>query len=119
MFGEFVKERRLALGLSLRKFCKLLDLDPSNWSKIERGRKNPPDADGLAAIASMLNIEDQSTDWQNLFHYASIDSGRIPKEVLSDEDILPFLPVFYRSFGNVKPTRKEILELIEHLKECL
>lgn len=40
-FGKYIKKLRLEKGLSLRTFCNNLKLDPSNWSKIERGRLKP------------------------------------------------------------------------------
>jgi ribosome-binding protein aMBF1 (putative translation factor) len=42
MFGEFIKERRVAKGISLREFCKRMETDASNWSKVERGLLAPP-----------------------------------------------------------------------------
>ena len=42
MFGKFIKERRIEKGLTLREFCKLIEVDASNWSKIERGLLSPP-----------------------------------------------------------------------------
>ena len=37
MFEEFIKNRRIAKGLGLREFCKQIEMDASNWSKVERG----------------------------------------------------------------------------------
>jgi hypothetical protein len=37
-FGEFVRQKRLAVNLELREFCDQAQFDPSNWSKVERGK---------------------------------------------------------------------------------
>lgn len=117
MFGEFVKERRLALGLSLRKFCKLLDLDPSNWSKIERGIHLPPqDKEFLAMIAEAVNIKADSSEWDQLLDYASVDRGEIPTYLLQNKEMVKLLPAFFRTVGSVKPTKEEVVELLEKLK---
>jgi transcriptional regulator with XRE-family HTH domain len=42
MFGEIIKNKRLDHEMTLREFCRQLDEDPSNWSKIERGLNPPP-----------------------------------------------------------------------------
>ena len=42
MFGEFTTQRRIDKGLGLREFCKQIEMDASNWSKIEsRGTFTP------------------------------------------------------------------------------
>ena len=46
MFGEFIKQKRLEKDLGLREFCRQLDEDASNWSKIERGIMGPPQDEG-------------------------------------------------------------------------
>ena len=57
-FGEFLKTRRLEAGLSLREFCKLAELDPSNWSKIERGLfRATANRDVLEAIAKVVKLK--------------------------------------------------------------
>ena len=52
MFGEFIKKRRIDKGLGLREFCKQIEMDASNWSKVERGVLSPPqDEEKLRNIA--------------------------------------------------------------------
>ena len=58
MFGEFVKGKRIAKEISLRKFSLLIDVDASNWSKVERGLLSPPqDENKLELIARKLGIK--------------------------------------------------------------
>jgi transcriptional regulator with XRE-family HTH domain len=119
MFGEYVKGCRLALGVSLRKFCLALDFDPSNWSKIERGILQPPkDLETLEKIAAVLNIKAGSREWEKLIDYATVDRGEIPEFAMRDEDIIKLLPAFFRTVGSVKPTKEELLEMLEKLKEA-
>jgi len=42
MFGEFIKQKRLEKDLGLREFCRQLDEDASNWSRVEREKASPP-----------------------------------------------------------------------------
>lgn len=42
MYGEFIKELRVKKEISLREFCKQIEMDASNWSKTERGLLAPP-----------------------------------------------------------------------------
>src|SRR3972149_4183237 len=56
-FGEWVRNRRAELRLSLRKFAEETRLDPGNLSKYERGVLPPPqDPDTLERMAAILKL---------------------------------------------------------------
>lgn len=118
MFGEFIKEKRLEKGLSLREFCRRLDEDASNWSKVERQIMSPPqDPKKLSKIATILGIEKGTADWDNLQDTASVDSGKIPEYIMSDTEALKMLPIFFRTIGSEKPTVEEIKKFIANIKK--
>ena len=118
MFGEFVKNKRLAADLTLREFCRRTGEDASNWSKIEREKMPPPkDREKLAVIANALGIQKDSSEWDNLVDKADVDSGTIPEYIRSDQDVLNALPLFFRTVRSEKPTTEELKKLMSHLKE--
>ena len=118
MFGKFIKEKRLEADFTLREFCRLLNEDASNWSKIERGILSPPQDEGkLRRIAGILNLKEKSEDFKKLSDYASIDAGKIPDYLMSDKEVLKALPVFFRTIGSVKPTEEELARLIEMIRK--
>lgn len=115
-FGEFIKDLRIEKELTLREFCRLAKLDPSNWSKIERGLAPPPKSKVvLQGIAQILKIEEESEEYNTLFDLAAI--SHIPPGLVSDEQVLAKLPVFFRTIRGEKPSRKELEELIRTMKE--
>lgn len=115
-FGGFVKKMRIRNSLTLREFCRQANVDPSNWSKIERGLFPPPKSNQvLQEIAKVLNLQKNSEDFNALFDLAAI--SYIPPELLNDQRIVEKLPVFFRTMRGEKPTRKELEELIKILKE--
>src|SRR4030042_2124269 len=98
MFGEFVKEKRISLDMTLREFCRNLDEDPSNWSKIERGLMSPPkDEEKLKKIAKILKIKKNTQDYLMLLDSSKTDSGIIPDYIMSDKEVLDSLPIFFRT----------------------
>lgn len=115
-FGEFIKQKRLEQNLSLRKFCELAEVDPSNWSKIERGLIFPPEREKIKQIANVLNLEENSTEWCTLFDYASIARKRIPEYVYSNEKVIAALPIFFRTASGNKPTEEELNQIIKLLE---
>jgi len=113
-FHDFVKEKRKENELSLREFCRATELDPSNWSKIERGIAVPPkSSEVLTKIAEILNLSEDET--YLLKDLALI--GAFPGELKPSDSILEKLPVFFRTVRGDKPTREELERLIKTIRE--
>ena len=118
-FGEMVKELRIAQGKTLRQFCVENDLDPSNWSKIERGINAPPrDEQILSKWAKALGLRTATTAWQNFMDQADISRGQIPREIMSNEKLLDKLPVLFRTVRGAELNEKELDEFIEDLRKA-
>jgi len=115
-FGEYIKNLRVEKEITLREFCKTIGLDPSNWSKIERGILAPPKSkEMLMEIASALGLAENSPEYNQLFDYAMIEF--IPSELAEDSEILEKLPLFFRTARGEKPTDEELKELIKLIQQ--
>ena len=111
-FGQHVKGLREKRGLSLREFCRLADLDPSNWSKVERGLLSPPRSRKvLNDIASVLLIPKDSEEWHMIFDMAAI--GHIPVDLVGGARVAERLPIFFRTARGAKMDANMIRELRE------
>jgi transcriptional regulator with XRE-family HTH domain len=118
MFGEFIKEKRINKGISLREFCKIIEVDASNWSKIERGLLGPPQDEGkLEKIAEVLKIKVGSASWNEMKDLANIDAGIIPEDIRNNERVLQSLPMFFRTLRSDKPSAEELDKLIEMVRK--
>ncbi len=116
-FGEFLNNLRVKQNLSLRDVCKKVNYDPSNWSKIERGLISPPnDKETLSGWAGALNLKDGSVEFYNFIDLANIAQGIIPDYIMQEKDLVRALPAFFRTVRNEKPTKKEIDDLINLIK---
>src|SRR5450759_5169301 len=110
LFANFIREKRIDAGLTLREFCRLAGFDASNWSKIERGIKTPPQSKNvLDEIASVLKIKEGSQEYKELMDLAALST--VPEELIESE-ILEQLPVFFRTVRGEKPTAEELNTLI-------
>ena len=117
-FGEALKKRRLALGLTLREFCRMTGLDPGNVSKLERGKVPPPtDANRLAEYADWLKIPEGSDERREFFDLAAACAGRIPEDILSDEELARKLPLIFRTCRGAKLTEKQLDALAEKIRK--
>ncbi len=116
-FGEFVRVKRLEAELSLREFCKLAEVDPSNWSKMERDLLSAPSSrEHLEQIAKLLRLKKGTPDWFSFFDLASISQQKIPDDVYEDRQVRSALPVFFRTVRGEKPNKEELDHLIALLK---
>jgi transcriptional regulator with XRE-family HTH domain len=116
-FGELLKNLRIEKNLSLREICKLADYDPSNWSKIERGKMAPPsDNSALIKWAKILGLSENKKELNDFIDCAAIAQGIIPEDILTDADTVRLLPAFFCTIRNKKPTRQEIEALIKLIK---
>jgi transcriptional regulator with XRE-family HTH domain len=103
--------------LSLRQFSEQLQCDPSQWSKIERGILAPPKSlVMLSRIAEILGIKEGTEDWTELNDFAALGAGRLPEDLLNDEELLKCLPLVFRTVRNTRPTEQELLNLADLLR---
>ncbi|NMB41838.1 MAG: helix-turn-helix domain-containing protein [Firmicutes bacterium] len=94
-FGKYLKQLRLKKGLTLKELAGLAGLSPSYLSRIERGKRNIPNARFLNRLAPHLDISPQEI---------MIAAGYLNKK--ADE------PVLYEKGGNENspPFRREIVK---------
>ncbi|SRR6266498_982304 len=117
-FGEFFKEKRISLRKTLRRFCMENSLDPGNISRLERGAMAPPqDTEILERYAKALGIKKGSDDWYTFFDLAAADRGIIPKDLMSDQEVVKLLPAFFRTLRGQKPTEEEMIKLAEKIRK--
>lgn len=111
---EFLKDKRIERGITLRQFCKEIGVDPSNWSKIERGISPATKSKEFREIlAKVLSLSKDETDTLN--DLCLIDY--IPNELRPSEEILEKLPVFFRTGRGEKASKAELVELFKLLSK--
>lgn len=117
-FCQFFKELRFRKQITLRDFCRQSGADPANISRMERGMMPPPKSDEiLQRYAATLGIEKGSDDWYSFFDLAMTSAGMIPKDILSDKELVRKLPLFFRTLRGDKPTKDEMKRLAEELRK--
>lgn len=113
-FGEFVKSRRIDIGLTLRSFCRGIGHDASNWSKVERGVIPPPqDTRSLDKIASLLGLD--ASGRVELEDLSFVARGQLPID-LQSEEIQAKLPAFFRAIRGQEYVAEDVARLIEGVK---
>jgi transcriptional regulator with XRE-family HTH domain len=105
-FGEFMKEKRIATGQTLRAFCATHRFDVGNFSKMERGVLAPPHGDHrLAEYAAALGLDRETDEWFEFFDLAAAARGDIPSDLLSDAKVVERLPVMFQAMRDLDPEK--------------
>ena len=62
-FGSFLREKRIARGLTLRGMAAKLDLSPVYMSNIENDRRAAPSQEYLERMALLLQLDKPEREW--------------------------------------------------------
>jgi transcriptional regulator with XRE-family HTH domain len=118
-FGDFFRGVRAKAGLSLREFCLDNGFDPGNISRLERGMLPPPESpEKLEQYAKALRIRKGSDDWYSFFDLAAAERGRIPEDVLKDEELVDRLPVLFRTLRGQRVDEDSLDDLIKRIRRA-
>jgi len=119
-FGDLFKLKRIERGLTLREFCRINGFDPGNVSKIERGLFKPPQSkEMLSKYAAALGIEEGSEDWLAFCDMAIISAGKIPEDIVTNEELMNALPVLFRTVRDKTLDDEGMEKLINSIKREL
>ena len=61
-FGAFIAQKRLEKDVKLRPIAERLGVSVTYLSDIIKGRRNPPDIDGLETLARVLNLNEKERE---------------------------------------------------------
>ncbi len=119
-FGDLFKLKRVEKGVTLREFCRITGFDPGNVSKIERGLFPPPQSkEMLSKYAKALGIEEESEEWLAFCDQAIISAGKIPEDIVANEELMNALPVLFREVRNKTLDEEGMENIIKSIKREL
>jgi hypothetical protein len=70
----------------------------------------------LEKYAGALGLERGSDDWLKLFDLAAASRGQLPKDLLSDEELLEKLPALFRTLRGRPISQDKLDEFIEDVR---
>lgn len=118
-FGKFLYDLRIKKELTLREMCRKVSYDPSNWSKIERGKIAPPsDKKTLELWARTLGLKKDSKEFDNFIYSANVAQSIIPFDVMEEKELVAALPAFFRTLKNKKPTKEDVDKIVDLIKNA-
>jgi transcriptional regulator with XRE-family HTH domain len=116
MFNETVKSLRIKKRLTLRSFCEQVGVDPSNWSKVERGVNPPPgDVGLLERLAQFFGLSSKKK--LAFMDEAAMQRGEIPPDVADSAILQRALPAFFRAVRGHALTEAELKNLANDIRK--
>ena len=116
MFSDTIKSLRLEKRLTLRDFCERAGLDPSNWSKVERGVNPPPgDVETLERLADFFGLT--GTKKLAFMDEAALQRREIPSDVAENVILPRALPAFFRAARGHELTEAELKSLAADIRK--
>lgn len=118
IFGDFVRQRRIDMGYTLREFCRLKDQDTAYISRLENNLISPPKSqDKLKPLAMAFEINEKSDDWTLFFDLAAASNKQLPDSLTEDNpNVINFLPAFCRTARKKEVNEQDIKKLLELIK---
>ena len=77
-FGQFLREKRVSKGFSLRKFAESVGVSPTYLSQVEQDNVDPPTADRVKRMAELLG--ESIDEWTALAGRLTEDLPEIIRE---------------------------------------
>ena len=115
-FGEFVRELRLARGMSIRTFAREVGLQPSNYCNMENGVLAPPPADGVERIATALQMKSGSPDYVKLLDLAAKVRREVPADIAKLVRENEWIPALLRTVESERVSEEKLRGIIEDLR---
>lgn len=116
-FCSLLRKLRAKRGLTLREFCLQNQLDPGNYSRLERGLYPPPQGhEQLDRYARALGLTEGSDEWLELFDVAAATRGEIPRDLLTDAELVEKLPVLFRTLRGQPVSAEKLDQLAELIR---
>jgi|WetSurMetagenome_2_1015567.scaffolds.fasta_scaffold103603_3 transcriptional regulator with XRE-family HTH domain len=115
-FGDKLKELRIRKRLTLRDCAAVLQVDPSNWSKLERSiTPAPKDIEILESWAEYFGITGEEKS--DLFDLAALSRNQIPEDIADDARVMQALPAFFRAVRGKELEGEKLDQFIEDLRK--
>jgi transcriptional regulator with XRE-family HTH domain len=115
-FGQFMKEKRLALDLSLREFARQVGTQPSNYCNVEAGVLPPPPPETLDKLATALGLEKGTSDYETFHDLAAEGRDEIPADIEKIVKENELIPAMLRTVEYEQLSKEQLRGIIEDLR---
>ena len=114
-FGEYVKQRRESLKMTMRDFAEKVQISPAYLCDIEKGNRKPPER-FLEKFAEVLQITD-ANELNDFYDRAGIGKNGQHSDINTYIDGLPSARMALRTARDNHYTDEDWLRLVQIIKQ--
>lgn len=111
-----MKQKRLAVDLSLREFARKAGMQPSNYCNVEADVLPPPPAETLHRIARVLGLKPGTKDYESFHDLAAKGRNGIPADVEKMVKENELIPAMLRTVEYEQLSKEQLRGIIEDLR---
>ena len=114
-FGEFVKQRREALGKTIRAFAAEVKMSPAYLCDIENGNRNSPSPDKMEKLVEVLGLNEEERN--EMYDLAAKDrDNTVAPDISQYVKSNDLVRVALRKARNLNLGEQEWLKIIENME---
>ncbi len=114
-FGEYVKQRRESLKMTMRDFADKVKISPAYLCDIEKGNRKPPEK-FLDKFAEVLQITD-AEELNAFYDSAGVSKNGQHTDINSYIETLPSARMALRTAKDKRYTDEDWMKLVEIIKQ--
>ena len=111
-----MKEKRLALDLSLRELARQVGMQPSNYCNVEADVLPPPPPESLEKLGCALGLKKGTSDYEAFHDLAAKGRDEIPADVERIVKENELIPAMLRTVEYEQLTKEQLLGMLEDLR---
>lgn len=115
-FGQFLKDKRLAVDLSLREFARCVGMQASNYCNVEADVLPPPPAEMLEKLSRALGLKKGTSDYETFHDLAAKGRDEIPADVERIVKENELIPAMLRTVEYEQLSKEQLRGIIEDLR---
>ena len=113
-FAEYVKEKRIEKGYSLRAFAEAVKIAPAYMSDIEKKKRNAPTGEILVKMVDVLGLQEEEKN--KLFDLAAENKKELPQDIANYVEDNESVRVALRKAKELKLSETEWFKIIEEME---
>jgi transcriptional regulator with XRE-family HTH domain len=115
-FGQYLSELRRQKRISARKICIDNRIDSTEYAKIESDELVPTDDEFFATVTKSLLLDSTSKEYLTLS--SLLEEARSHITEVRPTKLAWLLPAFFRNAYAGKPTKDDLLQVIDLIKKA-
>ena len=114
-FGQFIRDKRKTKRIKLKDFAEMIGISSVYASYIETGKRPAPSKEKCSAIAEVLSLTEEETEYMRRLASCSRHERQLPDDLNDYLAEAPFIIDAIRASMDHRATAQDWMEIIDRL----